>query len=264
MLKKGIPVFVAFLLLSGCGADINTPSTSEDDHNNEDVNGIDVAAYEYSAPQVPEEIAAEFEMEHPIVAYFGSNDNENIYVDVTEALRHHQQSINPHTELDFVDMASGGVISKEDLTLINRDGEHITEDELLPGDELYLDYDLSQYDSFNEEIEIDVMVVNPVTAEDIVENYYASEEGRYRVSTLNDGAGGQVIDPSWDELDLILGHPKVQGYRNFSQEQDAPSRRDLQSALGLESLPQLVVFDHQGVAYHTDNIEELLHYLEEL
>ncbi|WEG16717.1 hypothetical protein PQ478_19765 [Alkalihalophilus pseudofirmus] len=262
MLKKGMPIFVAFLLVSGCGADINTASTSEDE--NEEVDEIDVAAYEYSAPQVPEDITAEFEMEHSIVVYFGSRDEENIFVDITKALRHHQQSLNPHTELDFVDMASSGVISKENLTLINRAGEHIKEDELLPGDELYLDYDLSQYHSLNEEIEIDVMVVNPVTAEDIVENYYASEEGRYRVSTLNDGAGGQVIDPSWDELDLILGHPKVQGYRNISQEQDAPSRRDLQSALGLKSLPQLVVFDHQGVVFHTDNIEELLHYLEEL
>ncbi|MEC2071349.1 hypothetical protein [Alkalihalophilus marmarensis] len=263
MLKKGIPVFVAFLLVSGCGADINTASTSEDDHDNEEVDEIDLAAYEYSASQVPEDIAAELKMEHPIVVYFNSSDEDNIYIDITEALRHHQQSLNPHTELDFVDMASGGVISKENLLLNNRAGEPITEDELLPGDELYVDYDLSQYDSLNEEMDIDVMVVNPVTAEDIVENYYASEDGRYRVATLN-GAGGQVIDPSWDELDLILGHPKVQGYRNISQEQDAPSRRDLQSALGLESLPQLVVFDHQGVAYHTDNIEELLQYLEEL
>ncbi|OLS38944.1 hypothetical protein BTR22_04685 [Alkalihalophilus pseudofirmus] len=262
MLKKGMPVFVAFLLVSGCGADINTSSTSEDDHENEEVDEIDVAAYEYPAPQVPEGIAAEFEMEHPIVVYFSSSDEDNIYVDITEALRHHQQSLNPHTELDFVDMASGGVISKENLTLINLDGEHIKEDELLSGDELYLDYDLSEYDSLKEEMDIDVMVVNPVTAKDIVENYYSSEEGRYRVSTLNNGAGGQVIDLSWDELDLILGHPKVQGYRNINQEQGTPSRRDLQSALGLESLPQLIVFDHQGVAYHIDSVEELLHYLE--
>ncbi|ERN51810.1 hypothetical protein [Alkalihalophilus marmarensis] len=205
-------------------------------------------------------------MDHPIVVYFHHVDDENIYIDITEALRHHQQSLNPHTELDFVDMASGGVISKENLTLINRDGADVKEDELLPSDQLYLDYDLSRYDSLNEEMEIDVMVVHPVTAEDIAENYYASEEGRYRVSTLNNGADGQVIDPSWEELDLILGHPKVQGYNNISQEPNAPSRRDLQFALGLESesLPQLVVFDHQGIVYHTDSVEEMLLFLEEL
>ncbi|MCM3489886.1 hypothetical protein M3689_11265 [Alkalihalophilus marmarensis] len=264
MLKKGIPVFVAFLLVSGCGADINKASTSEDEHNDEGVDEIDTATYEYPAREVPYNIAGAFEMEHPIVAYFWNADGENIYVDVTEALRHHQQSLNPYTELDFVDMSSGGVISKENLTIIDGTRTPIKEDDLIDGDRLYLDYDMSDYDPTNEELEINVMVVNFTTAEDIIEEYYAKEEGQYSVSMIYIEGSGRVIEPSWDEIELILAHPKVQGYNNITQEQDAPVRRDLQSALAVESLPQLVVFDHQGVTYHTDNAEDLLQYLEEL
>ncbi|ERN51811.1 hypothetical protein [Alkalihalophilus marmarensis] len=47
MLNKGIPIFAAILLVSGCGADVNTVSAPEEDHNREgEVEEVDAATYE--------------------------------------------------------------------------------------------------------------------------------------------------------------------------------------------------------------------------
>ncbi|OLS38946.1 hypothetical protein BTR22_04695 [Alkalihalophilus pseudofirmus] len=63
---------------------------------------------------------------------------------------------------------------------------------------------------------------------------------------------------------LLLDYPNVYGFHGMRQEANMPDRRNVQTELGLDSLPQFVVFGHQGPLYATDNLEELLAYLDKL
>ncbi|MEC2071348.1 hypothetical protein [Alkalihalophilus marmarensis] len=265
-MQRGMKVIATMFLVAGCS---DASVTSEQEVVKESVAGEELiaeATYEYPAKKVPDEITAKHEMKHPIVAYFRGVDEEFIYIDVTEALWHHLQSLTPHTEVHFESMTVDGVISKENLILIGANGQQVTEEQLFQDDYLYLDYDMSQFNSIaDDEIESDLIIVDLVTAEEIIEEYYPSSPNEYHVAMIYIEGSGQVIDPEWDKMDiLLLDYPNIHGFHGIRQEDNAPDRRDLQAELELDSLPQFVVFGHQGPLYATDNLEELLAYLDKL
>ncbi|OLS38945.1 hypothetical protein BTR22_04690 [Alkalihalophilus pseudofirmus] len=199
MFQRGMKIIAAMLLLAGCN---DTSIISEQEVVKESVAGEELiaeATYEYPAKKVPDEITAKYEMKHPIVAYFRGVDEEFIYIDVTEALWHHLQSLTPHTKAHFESMAVGGVISKENLMLIGANGQQVTEEQLYQDDYLYLDYDMSQFNSIADyEIDSDLIIVDLVIAEEIIEEYNPSSPNEYHVAMIYIEGAGQVIDPAWD------------------------------------------------------------------
>ncbi|ERN51809.1 hypothetical protein [Alkalihalophilus marmarensis] len=264
IMNRGMIVVGVLLVVAGCSDTTTSPEQGLVDEMEAGVEQMDEAIYEYPSRKVPEDIAAAFEMEHPVVAYLEYLDEENYYVDATETLWHYYQSQTPHEKIHFEAVPLNMVIPKNQVRLLDKVGNEINEDELLPDDHFYLDYDLSQYDYTNNNVSLDQVIVHAVTAKEIVEDYYTENEGEYHVTMMYIEGSGHVIDPSWDELDIILRHPTASGFHGIAQEPGAPPRRDLKSALGLETLPQIIVFGHQGPVYVTDSVEGLLHYLEEL
>ncbi|WP_018924569.1 hypothetical protein [Salsuginibacillus kocurii] len=209
-----------------------------------------------------QELEEEVITDDHIVAYFEGIEDGRVILDITDARAQHLKEQGADVTDSMVHLVQ--VEKTDELVVANSEGEAIEWDELDPHDRMYIDYDLSTYNTGQTTIELDHLILDDGAGKDeLIGAQLPDDEEAYRIIIVHDE--GQVLEESVEEEDFneVLAETPLESYATVHQ-QDGHRMGDYVNALDIEKeLPVYLILDHEGVTYKTDEAEEALSYFED-
>ncbi|MFB4158462.1 hypothetical protein ACE1TF_01155 [Geomicrobium sp. JSM 1781026] len=163
---------------------------------------------------------------------------------------------------EFTDMMlrSMDVVRTDELDVIDRNGSVIEDAHIEEGERLRFDFDMAEFDDIEGPIELDYVVVDPVTAEDIIAEYTPSEPG-VNVGYVYDETDSLDDLPEEDVNDL-LDHPNVLDLYYLPQSADDYGH-NYEEIFEIETLPAWVLFDEDENVTVYESLEDVQAELDE-
>ncbi|MBM7634617.1 hypothetical protein [Geomicrobium sediminis] len=226
MKTKWQPLVAIAVLMAGCGTN-PTPGSEATNHIGD-----------------PEDMTAGYVMEMT---------ESSVILDLSPA---HQKYVQEELEQDFTDMMlrTLEVEITDELDFIDRDGAPIDPEIIEEGDRLRLDFDMADYDATESPVEMDFLVYDPKSDEEIIAEHSPSEEGYHLAIVYSDDDNMENVDEQEVEKLMQSDNLLQVYYLHTSEEKPATNFKNV---FDLDTTPAFVVLDSNGVVNTAGSIEEV-------
>ncbi|GAK07285.1 hypothetical protein [Geomicrobium sp. JCM 19038] len=168
----------------------------------------------------------------------------------------HQKYVKEELEQDFTDMMlrTLEVEITDELDFIDHDGTPIDSEIIEEGDRLRLDFDMADYDATESPVEMDFLIYDPKSDEEIIAEHSPSEEGYHLAIVYSDDDAMENVDEQ--EVEKLMQSDNLLQiyYLHTSEEKPATNFKDI---FNLDTTPSFVILDSNGIVDTVESLEEV-------
>ncbi|UTR12696.1 hypothetical protein MM300_10660 [Evansella sp. LMS18] len=200
--------------------------------------------------------------EEVVKTYFLQATDETIELNISEARAdYHFEELGADGVDDM--LYSLSVRKTGDLEIVDTEGEELSVNDLHEGDIIYLEYDISAYDRQSDhQFETDLLVKEAVSSEEMLRNV-APPEGSdelYIGIVSEEGEGWGGLDET--DLEFLFEYEAVRGFGDIIHRPGVPAY-DYVEAFGIdEELPVFFIVSEAGLEYQSDDLDEIVEFIE--